>query len=482
MEIKTKDFKAGSRRAVKNVKVQQAARRATGNLLRERNNAAADLPEWEELRDRAREIKAHTIARLDEYLAQFADSVEKAGGKVVWASTAQEASDYVVSLAREKGVRTVVKGKSMATEEIDLNHRLADVGVEAIETDLGEYMIQLAGETPFHIIAPAIHKTRQDFGQLFSEHLSIPYEEDPQRLTQIARHALRKKFVQADMGVTGANFGVAETGTIVLVENEGNQRLSTALPPVHISVMGMEKVIPTLQDLSVFLALLPRSATGQKASSYVSMITGPRHPGEIDGPEEFHMVILDNGRSRILADETMRESLYCIRCAACLNICPVYNSVGGHAYGWVYSGPIGSIITPELVGVGEARDLPAASTLCAACRDVCPIKIDIPHMLLKLRHKSTEPTSDTKATASPNPSKLEKWIVRAWAASMKSQKAYSATTAFARLAQRPLLKNGHFRWLPPVLKGWTDHREFPALAPRPFRQIWDERLSKDASD
>ena len=304
----------------------------------------------------------------------------------------QEASDYVVSLAREKGVRTVVKGKSMATEEIDLNHKLAGVGVDAIETDLGEYMIQLAGETPFHIIAPAIHKTRQDFGQLFSEHLSIPYEEDPQRLTQIARHALREKFSHADMGITGANFGIAETGTIVLVENEGNQRLSTALPPIHVSIMGMEKVIPTLQDLSVFLALLPRSATGQKASSYVSMITGPRGPGEVDGSEEFHMVILDNGRSRILADETMRESLYCIRCAACLNICPVYNSVGGHAYGWVYSGPIGSIITPELVGVGEAKDLPAASTLCAACRDVCPIKIDIPHMLLKLRHKSTEPS------------------------------------------------------------------------------------------
>ena len=296
MEIKTKDFNAGSRRAVKNVRVQQAAQRATANLLRERNNAAANLPEWEELRNRAREIKAHTIERLDDYLALFADSVEKAGGKVVWASTAQEAADYVVSLAKEKGIRTVVKGKSMATEEIDLNHKLEEVGVEAIETDLGEYMIQLAGETPYHIIAPAIHKTRQDFGQLFSEHLSIPYEEDPQRLTQIARHALREKFSQADMGVTGANFGIAETGTIVLVENEGNQRLSTSLPPIHVSIMGMEKVIPTLQDLSVFLALLPRSATGQKASSYVSLITGPRAPGEIDGPEEFHMVILDNGR------------------------------------------------------------------------------------------------------------------------------------------------------------------------------------------
>lgn len=482
MEIKTRDFKAGSRRAIRNVRVQQAARRATGNLLRDRNSAAADLPEWEELRDRAREIKAHTIERLDEYLGLFADSVEKAGGKVVWASTAQEASDYILSLARDKGVHTVVKGKSMATEEIDLNRRFEGAGVEAIETDLGEYMIQLAGETPYHIIAPAIHKTREDFGNLFSEHLSIPYEDDPQRLTQIARHALREKFSSADMGVTGANFGVAETGTIALVENEGNQRLSTALPPIHVSVMGMEKVIPRLQDLAVFLALLPRSATGQKASSYVSLITGPRSAGEVDGPEEFHMVILDNGRSRILADPTMRESLYCIRCAACLNICPVYNSVGGHAYGWVYSGPIGSIITPELVGIGKAKDLPAASTLCAACRDVCPIKIDIPHMLLNLRHKATEQKADSSDAKAGRASFLEKWVVRAWATTMKSRLAYSASGRLGRIVQRPLSKKGHLRWLPPFLRGWTDHREFPVLAPRPFRQIWDERLYKDADN
>ena len=482
MEIKTREFKKGSRRAIRNVRVQEAAQRATGNLLRERNNAAAELPEWEELRTRAREIKHHTLERLDDYLALFADSVEKAGGKVIWASTAQEASDYVVSLARARGVRTVVKGKSMATEEIDLNHRFEDAGVEAIETDLGEYMIQLAGETPFHIIAPAIHKTRQDFGQLFSEHLSIPYEEDPQRLTQIARHTLREKFTQADMGVTGANFGIAETGTIVLVENEGNQRLSTALPPIHVSVMGMEKVIPTLHDLSVFLALLPRSATGQKASSYVSLITGPRTPGEVDGPEEFHLVILDNGRSRILADPTIRESLYCLRCAACLNICPVYNSVGGHAYGWVYSGPIGSIITPELVGIGEAKDLPAASTLCGACRDVCPIKINIPHMLLNLRQKATEPPTETPASSSIRYPFMEKWAMRAWAASMRSHRVYSFASRVARLAQKPMARNGQIRWLPPILRGWAEHREFPALAPRTFRQIWDERLSKHVAD
>ena len=246
--------------------------------------------------------------------------------------------------------------------------------------------------------------------------------------------------------------------------------------------MGMEKVIPTLQDLSVFLALLPRSATGQKASSYVSLITGPRAPGEIDGPEEFHMVILDNGRSRILADPAMRESLYCIRCAACLNICPVYNSIGGHAYGWVYSGPIGSIITPEIVGIGQAKDLPAASTLCGACRDVCPIKIDIPHMLLNLRHKATQPKPSDPVTNGAGAPVLEKWVMRAWAATMKSKMAYSAATGLARLAQKPLSRNGYLRWLPPFLRGWTDHREFPALAPRSFGQLWNERLSKDAPD
>ena len=368
----------------------------------------------------------------------------------------------------------------MVTEEIALNERLEQAGVEPVETDLGEYVIQMAGETPFHIIAPAIHKTRQDFGKLFSDKLGVEYEEDPEKLTKIARKALREKFWQADMGITGVNFAVAETGTIVVVENEGNGRLSTSLPPIHVAVMGMEKVIPTLEDLSVFLTLLPRSATGQKASGYVSFITGPRRPGEVDGPEEFHLVILDNGRSRILQNEEMRESLYCIRCGACLNICPIYNKVGGHAYGWVYSGPIGAVITPQLIGLDKAKDLPAASTLCGACRDICPLKINIPHMLLRLRSQAVE-AGNGQGDGHLEASWAERRIVGLWARSMRSRKAYGMALRLGMLAQKLFVRKGRITRLPFYLSRWTEHRDFPPIAAKPFRTIWKERLSKDGS-
>ncbi|MCH8090226.1 MAG: iron-sulfur cluster-binding protein [Chloroflexi bacterium] len=478
MEIKTKDFVQASRKAIGDPRLQQAVRRATTNLLNGRDQAVSEVDDWEDLRDQARAIKERTIERLDEYLALLADSVTRAGGVVFWAKTAEEANDYIISLARARGVKTIVKGKSMVTEETGLNHRLEEAGIEPIETDLGEYVIQMAGETPFHIIAPAIHKTREDFGQLFAEKLGVEYEDDPEKLTRIARVALREKFFRADMGVTGVNFGVAETGTIVLVENEGNQRLSTSLPPLHVAVMGMERVVPTLEDLSVFLTLLPRSATGQKASSYVSFITGPRGPGEIDGPKEFHLVILDNGRSRILKKEGMRESLYCIRCAACLNVCPIYNKVGGHAYGWVYSGPIGAIITPQLVGLDKTKDLPAASTLCGACRDICPVKIDIPRMLLSLRHQASEPDEEHRKTGS-RPNRWERAIVSLWARGMKSPWAYGLGLRVGRLLQRPYVKDGRITRLPFFLSRWTRHRDFPPLAPKSFRAIWKERLSRD---
>jgi len=477
MDINTKEFQINSRLAVKNLKVQRAARKATTNLLKGRNLAVAEVDNWEELRTQARDIKHNTLSRLDEYLSLLSESVTKAGGKVIWASTATEANEYIKSLARDRGVTTVVKGKSMATEEINLNHALEKAGISAVETDLGEYFIQMAGETPFHILAPAIHKTREDFGQLFAEKLNVPYEEDPQKLTRIARKALREKFLQADMGVTGANFGVAETGTIVIVENEGNQRLSTSLPKIHVVVMGMEKVIPSLDDLAVFLTLLPRSATGQKATSYVSFITGPRGLDEIDGPEELHLIILDNGRSRILRDEEMRESLYCIRCAACLNICPIYNAIGGHAYGWVYSGPIGSVITPEYVGIDQAKDLPSASTLCGACREVCPVKINIPHMLLNLRHKAVESNKRSSVKAII-PSILERSIVLIWSKTMQNRTAYTLLGKLARLIQPPLIKNGSIRKIPFLVSGWTTHRDLTPLASKPFRQIWEERLSE----
>ena len=479
MEVKTEKFIQSSRVAIRDSRLQEAIHKATSLAVEDRNQAAAEVEDWEELRERARAIKERTIEQLDEYLSLLADSVARAGGTVHWARTAEDAAAYITGLAKARGVKMVVKGKSMTTEEIGLNERLEEIGVEPVETDLGEYVVQMAEEKPFHIIAPAIHKTRQDIGRLFSERLGGEYEDDPKELTKIARRILRDKFCQADMGVTGVNFAVAETGTIVVVENEGNGRLSTSLPPVHVALMGMEKVIPTLEDLSVFLTLLPRSATGQKATSYVSFFTGPRRPGEVGGAEEFHLVIMDNGRSRILRDKEMRESLNCIRCGACLNTCPIYRKVGGHAYGWVYSGPVGAVITPHMVGLDKAKDLPAASTLCGACRDICPLKINIPHMLLNLRHKIAEGGKEDGDKEDSKSRWMERTVVKLWAMSMKSQLAYRLGSRLGALLQRPYMKKGRIKRLPFFLSRWTDHRDFPPLAPKPFRVLWKERLSKD---
>ena len=478
MEAKTDKFIQNSRIAIQDTRLQKAIHRATSRAVEERDHAVEEIANWEELRGRARAIKEKTLERLDEYLSLLADSVTRAGGVVHWAPTAEDAAAYITGLAKARDVKTVVKGKSMTTEELELNKHLEAIGVEPIETDLGEYVVQMAGEKPFHIIAPAIHKSRQDIGRLFSEHLNVDYEESPEELAKIARRVLREKFCNADMGVTGVNFAIAETGTIVVVENEGNARLSTSLPAVHVALMGMEKVIPTMEDLSVFLTLLPRSATGQKASSYVSFLTGPRRPDEVGGPEEFHLVILDNGRSRILRDKEMRESLYCIRCGACLNICPIYNKIGGHAYGSVYSGPIGSVITPQLVGLHKAKDLPAASTLCGACRDICPIKINIPHMLLNLRHKIVE-GEENGSGPQPKPPWIDRVLIGLWTESMKSRRAYYLSSRVATALQRLALRYGMINKLPFLFSRWTDHRDLPTLASKPFRTLWKERLSKD---
>ncbi len=478
MEVTTEKFVQGSRKAINNDHLQKAIHKATSLAVRERDHAAAEIPDWEELRDKARAIKQDTLERLDEYLALLADSVEKAGGTVFWASTAEDASRYITDLAVARGVKTVVKGKSMTSEEIGLNERFEEMGIEPVETDLGEYIVQMAGEAPFHIIAPAIHKTREDIGKLFAEKLDIEYEDNPEKLTKIAREKLREKFCTADMGVTGVNFGVAETGTVVVVENEGNGRFSSSMPPVYVALMGMEKVIPALNDLSTFMTLLPRSATGQKASCYVSFLTGTKNSSEIGGPEEFHLVILDNGRSRILQDPEMRESLFCIRCGACLNTCPIYNKVGGHSYGWVYSGPIGAVITPQYVGLDRAKDLPNASTLCGACRDICPLRINIPHMLLNLRHKIAEgPTEATKSK--PKSKWVEKTVFNLWSMGMKSRHAYGLGHRAGSIAQKLLRGSGVMKGRLPILSSWTEHRELPHLAPKPFREIWKERLSKN---
>src|SRR5262252_9606829 len=395
-EIQTDRFEDNYRQALANPQLQKALSNATTKFTMGRRIAVSRVgEEWEELRDRARAIKEHAIANLDRYLDEFSGNVERLGGKVFWARDGREANDYITELARDRGVKLAVKSKSMMTEEIELNSALAAVGVEAVETDLGEYIIQLAGERPSHIIAPAIHKTREDVSELFAEKLQVERLQEIERMTQLARRVLRERFAAADMGVTGANFAVAETGTIVLVENEGNIRLTNSLPRIHVALMGIEKVIPRLMDLSIFLRLLPRSASGQKMSSYVSFLTGVKQRPDQEGPEQLYVVILDNGRTEALANPHLRESLYCIRCGACLNACPVYQKIGGHAYGWIYPGPIGAVLTPQLVGRERAADLPFASSLCGACREVCPIKINIPDMLLELRYEIKEKPAET---------------------------------------------------------------------------------------
>jgi L-lactate dehydrogenase complex protein LldF len=471
MQVETELFKSNSKRAVQNQDLQSRLRVLNGFVFK-RNAAFGELDGGEALRDRARAIKEKTIANLDQYLIQLEESVVRLGGSVHWARTGDEAREIIIDIARRNNVKRVVKSKSMVTEEIELNESLEHAGIEAIETDLGEYIVQLAGERPSHILAPAIHKSRGDISELFAAKLGAMNLIEAEELAAVARRQLRQKFCTADMGVTGANFAVAETGTIALIENEGNIRLSTTLPRIHVAVMGIEKVIPAFEDLSVFLRILARSASGQKMSSYVSFITGARREGETDGARQFHLVILDNGRTRILADEEKRESLYCLRCGACLNVCPVYQKIGGHAYGSVYSGPIGAIITPQLVGLEKTKDLPFASSLCGACREICPVKINIPHILLSLRSDWVERKGDQRGS----PSLIERMAFKAWAFAMRHRTIYNMVFRLPALFQGPLLKDGKLDRLPFAFGGWTENRDFPPLARKSFRRMWRDGL------
>src|SRR5262245_39851208 len=378
------DFVAAVGQALTDVPLQAALTRLTDTLMAGNRRGYAALADSDALRRHAKRIKEHTLANLDQYLEQLEDGVLKAGGKVHWAEKASDARGIVVQIARAAKCRRAVKSKSMTSEEILLNWALEQAGIEITETDFGEFIIQLAGERPSHLVAPAVHHTRESIARILSDHSGTPLPDDARALAMTGRKLLREKFRQADLGITGVNFAVAETGSIVLITNEGNGRLTTTCPRVHIAIMGMEKVIPRFADLPVFLKLLARAATGQTLSVYSTLITGPRRAGELDGPEQFHLVILDNGRSKVLATP-VRESLQCIRCGACLNACPVYRRIGGHAYGGIYSGPIGSILTPLYDSVSDNPHLPHASSLCGACQAACPVKINIPHMLIGLR-------------------------------------------------------------------------------------------------
>lgn len=464
-----KPFEEEVEQALGDETLRGALRLVTDKFAGLRQEAADDLPEWEQMREHARLVKAHTLSRLDHYLEQFVERAEEAGASVHWARDGEEACRIVGDLAREIGATRLVKSKSMVTEEIDLNHALVrEDGEEPVETDLGEWIIQLAHETPSHIIVPAIHMTRDAIGDLFVDKLGIPPSNDPKTLCAHARERLRSHFAQADLGISGVNFGVAETGSILILENEGNVRMTTTMPKVHVAVMGIERVIPRFADLEVFLRLLPRSGTGQHLTTYQSILTGPdsaQHTPNGQGPEQVHIVLLDNGRSKIAVDEKMRETLACIRCGACLNACPVYQTIGGHAYGSVYPGPIGAILTPQLAGMHEAKPLPFASSLCGACKDVCPVKIDIPSLLLELRQRAVE------GTAQEPPAKrtfCESLSWRMWSWFLRGPKRFGFASAMARIGQRIPLAN---RLLPPMA-AWHSTRELPRLAKRSFRDTY----------
>ena len=468
------DLAGRSHAALGDPVLQRALGNATATFIERRRQSVATVADWQALRERARLVKEHTVNHLDYYLERLVEKVTELGGHVHWASTGEDVCRYVVGLARARGVKTVVKAKSMTTEEIELNHALEAEGVRAVETDLGEYIIQLARERPSHIIVPAIHKTREQIFELFAEKLRAGRLTEVAEITAVARERLRADFLSAGMGVTGANFAVAETGTVVLVENEGNIRLSTQVPPVHVAVVGIEKVIPTFEDLSVFLRLLPRSGTGQKQTAYVSFLNGPRRASEVAGggapAAEFHLVLLDNGRTRILADEQMRESLYCIRCGACLNVCPVYQKIGGQAYGWIYPGPIGAVISPQLQGLRQAGELPFASSLCGACREACPVAINLPDLLLALRAKVKEAGGEESGARSA----AERASMRAYAAVARRPRLFAAAGRLMRGLARLAEKGGRIRRVPvPPLGDWTKYRDLPA-PPRggSFRERW----------
>jgi L-lactate dehydrogenase complex protein LldF len=449
--------------AVADDRLRANVARAVDRFSHHRTAGLAELDDAEGLRRAARAAKQQVLARLPELLEQFADQVLARGGDVCWAPTAEDARRYIVDVVAAAGATRVAKSKSMATEEIDLNPALEAAGAQVVETDLGEWIIQLAGETPSHIIAPAMHKDRHQIKDLFVDTVAAPPELDtePAELVRFARRRLREVFLAAEVGITGANIAVADTGSIVLVTNEGNGRLVTALPRVHVVVLGMERLAADWHQADLLLALLARSATGQRLSSYTSVVTGTRGPDEIDGPDELHVVILDNGRSDLLAGEH-HEMLGCIRCGACLNVCPVYRQTGGHAYGWVYPGPMGAVLTPLLAAEApEAAEVAEASTLCGACMDACPVQIPLQDMLLSLRRAKAADAGGAQRAA---------W--RAWSAAWSDPGRYRATTRAATWGRWASDLAGRL----PVGRGWAAGRSMPRPADERFRDRWEAGL------
>jgi L-lactate dehydrogenase complex protein LldF len=440
-------------------------------LMAKRLAQFPDPRDLQDLRDLSTAIRSRSLLNLPALLEQFEANATRNGIRVHWAETCEQANELILGLLQAKGAKTLVKGKSMVSEEMHLNAFLESKGIEALESDLGEYIIQLDDETPSHIIMPAIHKNKDQIARQFSQKIKdAKYTEDVDELTAMARKVLRQKFLDADAGLSGVNFAVAETGTLCLVENEGNGRMSTHVPPLHIAVMGLEKVVACLEDVAPLYAILTRSATGQAVSTYFNLITGPRGAGELDGPKEVHLVILDNGRSRIYADPQLRATLRCIRCGACMNHCPVYTRVGGHAYEAVYPGPIGKILTPQVEGVGVRHDLVHASSLCGACAEVCPVEIPIPEILVRLRREATHDDAASQvAGKNTGRSASEDWAWRLWALANQRPALYRLLTWFATRFGHALPAGA------PLIRDWTRSR----TKPLPARRTLSERMRSE---
>lgn len=436
---------------------------ALGNYEAVRDRTKSAYQDWEAARQHAAETKWEAINHLDRYLTEFAAKLEARGTKVHWAAQGDEARDIILQIIRDHRARCIIKSKSMTSEEIHLNEALEKEGFEVVESDLGEFIVQLKQEPPYHIVFPAMHLTRGEISELFSSKLGSAATQNPEDLTMIARRVLREKYVKADIGLTGANFGIAETGMLSITENEGNARLTCALPKVMITLMGIEKVLPKLEDLALFLPMLSTIGTGQGLSCYNSMYGGPRQPGEVDGPEEFHVVLIDNRRTQLMADTEQRDALHCIRCGGCLNVCPIFRNIGGHTYGTTYSGPIGSVITPHLRDLQEWKHLSYASSLCGACTQICPVKIDLHHHLLQNRRNASR----------VSPSFWEKLAFKLFAWVITRPRVYALAKKAGRLAQRfhPLVKGTR---IDPAY-AWTRTRELPPIARLTFKEYWRNR-------
>jgi L-lactate dehydrogenase complex protein LldF len=470
MEIQAKNFIPAASIAIADPNIQAAVKLATDTAYGKRLGAmfSHSHAHGEALRQAAAHAKRHAIRHLPDLLEQAEANLKANGVTVYWADDSAEVRRLALEIAQRHQVKRVAKSKSMVSEEVALNEVFAEHGIEAVETDLGEWIIQLAGEFPSHIVMPVIHKTKDQIRDLFMQTVNMPPTDSAEEMTAFARQQLRQVFLQADMGISGGNFILAETGTICIVTNEGNGRMVTSLPNVHLAIVGIEKVVATMEDYALLTQVLPRSATGQQLTVYTHMVNGPRRADEPDGPEHVYVILVDNGRSKIYQQPKYNEVLTCIRCAACANACPVYRSTGGHAYGWVYSGPIGAVVTPLLNGLDQAKPLPHASSLCGSCKQVCPVDIDLPRMLLDLRYDLVE----------AGQSEFQ-WDValKAWAVGNSSPVLYEMGGSAARLGQKVL----PLERLPGPLAGWTKYRDFPPFAPKSFRQLWKERQVHQAN-